>query len=321
MVPPTGSIVREKSTLYVSKTYPAPIARPATITATARAHDRNDRAGLRRICLAMFGALLFPSLFNPRIPLYPSFFTTTMSSTNATKGKRKQIVKPAPLKKTLSSSKNVSTTAPDHTHDALGRTRGAEKVLEATATGTSAGGTEIPFAGASRDPAPSTAQDAMIVPAPSPFRVKIHRATSATLSNATSGGDALPALQAVSDSVESGFDEGLINFGTVNSPDSSRVVSAEELAIRFQFLQDFNRRNAAREQEAANKERVELASATPSLTSLANPGPSAVEEGSNTPTDGQSVANKPVAGMLGSDSISQALLYNREPGRIFISFG
>ncbi|KAJ7756265.1 hypothetical protein B0H16DRAFT_1458261 [Mycena metata] len=212
-------------------------------------------------------------------------------------------------------------TAPDHIRDSLGRTRGADKVLSSTdgAKATGAESAEIPVAGGSRGTAPfTTPLDAAIGPNVSPYRIKINRAASATPTDATSGEDGIPNLRTVSNSVESGFDEGLINFGTVNSPDSGgadNAVNPEELMQRYKFLADFTRRGTGGEIE------VEVASATPSLTSLVNPGPSAAEEGSNTPTDGPSAARKSTAGVLDNESISQAMQYNREPGRIFISFG
>ncbi|KAJ7709403.1 hypothetical protein B0H16DRAFT_1821411 [Mycena metata] len=228
-----------------------------------------------------------------------------MSQPTNSKGKQKKMLTSASKK-----LQNDVAAATDHIHNALGRTRSTDKALSST-DGAKA-------TGSGNDP-PASAQLPAANPAAVPYVVKINRVSSSTPSVATSGGeDEIPELRSVSESVESGFDRGLLNFGTVNSSDSggeNNAIDAEELAQRFKFLHGFAHHGAARE------EKVEIASATPSLTSLANPGPLVNEEGSKTPTEGWSAASTLTAGVLGGNSISQALLYNREPGRIFISFG
>ncbi|KAJ7082174.1 hypothetical protein B0H15DRAFT_952559, partial [Mycena belliarum] len=107
------------------------------------------------------------------------------------------------------------------------------------------------------------------------------------------------------------------------SPEETETLSFEELVERYKVLANAMARGAQRQrgsqESPLNESHVDVASATPSFSSLVNPAPSQNSaprsSGSSTTTD------KKKRGLLESESISQALRAGREPARIFISYG
>ncbi|KAJ7735202.1 hypothetical protein B0H16DRAFT_1467256 [Mycena metata] len=198
--------------------------------------------------------------------------------------------------------KDATATSSSHQRDTMGRTRGGNKELQLDIGATTAG--------------PSAAE----IPVQGDSR---------------GGGDT------VSDSVESGFDDGLINFTVNGTPETGEAFSFDELHQRYQMLANLAQRQAEIQKNVdvtsatpplsshlnpmasvSNAGRnVDVASATPSFSSLVNPVSSIVEEGSKTPTENHVPAMMTASSVVENNSISQPFQQNREFGRIFISFG
>jgi hypothetical protein len=146
------------------------------------------------------------------------------------------------------------------------------------------------------------------------------------------GGSGLPTLQTVSSSSLSGVEHETSEAGSMGP---------QELISRTHLLANAARRATDLEAELREggvydvmKARLNVeSSVTPSFSSVVNPAPSTavtvrtVDSPSSTSTEIRNLPasaelKTPIApGLLNNDSISQALLQNRRPGRIFFAFG